>query len=301
MTVQATSDGGTTTLTVTVTVKARPRFDTSIDNQVFTKGVAITPITLPAATHDGTGTVTYTLTPELPDELDFEPGTRVLSGTPTATLSETTFTYTAENPDPPDERTKDGTLTFTITVSDQNRAPVFTEGDRATRSIAENTALDTDIGTAIAATDANHDTLTYTLGGTDASAFNIVRTSGQLQTSAALDYELRSSYSVTVSVDDGNGGTDSITVTITVIDVNEAPVFREGTRTTRSIAENTAPRQNIEAAITATDVDGDTLTYTLSGTDASAFSIVRTSGQLQTSAALDYETKRSYSVTGFCR
>ena len=37
------------------------------------------------------------------------------------------------------------------------------------------------------ATDADtSDTLTYTLGGTDAASFGIVSTSGQLQTSAAL-------------------------------------------------------------------------------------------------------------------
>ena len=60
------------------------------------------------------------------------------------------------------------------------------------------------------------DTLTYTLGGTDTSAFGIVSASGQLQTSAALDFEMKSSYAVTVSVSDGNGGADSINVTINV-------------------------------------------------------------------------------------
>ena len=102
-----------------------------------------------------------------------------------------------------------------------NSAPVFTEGDTATRAVAENTAAGQNIGTAITATDADGDTLTYTLGGTDAASFNIVNTSGQLQTNAPLDYETKSFYSVTVSVSDGDGGTDSITVTINVTDVNE--------------------------------------------------------------------------------
>ena len=184
-----------------------------------------------------------------------------------------------------------------------NTAPVFTEGSSTTRSIAENTVSGTNIGTAVSATDADNDTLTYSLGGTDASSFSLVSTSGQLQTRAALDYETRSSYSVTVSVSDGNGGADSITVTISVTNVNEgvpnnAPRFTAGTSTTRSIAENTASGTNLGTAVSATDADtGDTLTYTLSGTDASAFSLVSTSGQLQTRAALDYETKASYSVT----
>ena len=196
-------------------------------------------------------------------------------------------------------------ITVTINVTDvsevTNNAPVFADGITTTRSVAENTAANTNIGSAVSATDADNDTLTYTLGGTDVSSFGIVRTSGQLQTSAALDYETKSSYSVTVSVSDGKGGTDSITVTINVTDVSEvtnnAPVFADGITTTRSVAENTAANTNIGSAVSATDADNDTLTYTLGGTDVSSFGIVRTSGQLQTSAALDYETKSSYSVT----
>ena len=203
------------------------------------------------------------------------------------------------------------TITVTITITDvvENVAPVFTDGATTTRSIAENTAAGTNIGTAVAATDVNtSDTLTYTLSGTDASSFAIVSTSGQLQTKSALNYEQKSSYSVTVSVSDGNGGSDSITVTINITNVvnegaqqsnvNVAPVFTDGATTTRSIAENTAAGTNIGTAIAATDANtSDTLTYTLSGTDASSFAIVSTSGQLQTKSALNYEQKSSYSVT----
>ena len=160
-----------------------------------------------------------------------------------------------------------------------NSAPVFTEGTSTTRSVAENTASGQNIGAPVTATDTDtSDTLTYTLGGTDAAAFGIVRSSGQLRTSAALNFETQSSYAVTVSVSDGNGGADSIDVTINVTDVDEpnfAPVFTEGTTTTRSVAENTASGQNIGAPVTATDTDtSDTLTYTLGGTDAAAFGIV---------------------------
>ena len=98
-----------------------------------------------------------------------------------------------------------------------NSAPTFTEGTSTTRSVAENTASGQNIGEPITATDADTgDTLIYTLGGTDAAAFGIVSASGQLQTSAALDYETKSSYAVTVSVSDGNSGADSINVTINV-------------------------------------------------------------------------------------
>ena len=199
-----------------------------------------------------------------------------------------------------DEGTQQQTQEETVT----NNAPVFTEGDSTTRSIAENTVAGTNIGTAIGATDADTgDTLSYSLGGTDANSFAIVSATGQLQTKDALDYETKTSYSVTITVSDQNSGTDTITVTINVINVvegvaNNAPVFTEGASTTRSIAENTVAGTNIGTAIGATDADtGDTLSYSLGGTDANSFAIVSATGQLQTKDALDYETKTSYSVT----
>ena len=85
------------------------------------------------------------------------------------------------------------------------------------------------IGEPVAATDGDGDSLTYTLGETDGGAFDIVATSGQLRTKGALDYETKSSYSVTVSVRDskdadGNADTATdatVTVTVTVTDVEE--------------------------------------------------------------------------------
>ena len=47
----------------------------------------------------------------------------------------------------------------------------------------------------------------------------------------------------------------------------------------------------------ATDVDGDPLTYTLTGSDDSLISIDSSSGVMTFNTAPDYETKSSYSVT----
>ena len=219
--------------------------------------------------------------------------------------------------------TTDGTLTFTVgagaiagydgsalttqvsvtasteTPTPTNTAPTFIAGSTTTRTIAENTVANVNVGSAVAATDANNDTLTYTLGGTDANVFSIESTTGQLKTRAALDYETKRTYTVMITVSDGNGGSDSITVTITVTNVveNRAPVFTDGVSTTRSVTENTAARQNIGRTISATDPNGDTLRYNLSGTEAASFRIDGTTGQLRTWAALDYETKRTYTVT----
>ena len=187
------------------------------------------------------------------------------------------------------------TISVTINVTDVNEAPVF-PADSATRTVAENTVAATNIGAAFTATDADNDTLTYTLGGADAAAFTIVSTTGQLKTRAALDYETKNAYTLTITVSDGSL-TDVINVNINVTNENDAPVFAEGNTATRAVAENTATGVNIGAAVAATDPDGNTLTYTLGGMDADAFAIVSASGQLKTKAALDYETKNTYSVT----
>ena len=97
---------------------------------------------------------------------------------------------------------------------------------------------------------------------------------------------------------------DTIRVTITVTDVNEAPAFASAENGHPfMVDENTAAGASITeegGPVVATDVDsGDTLTYTLGGTDAASFDIesTKTGGQLQTKAALDYETQTDYEVT----
>ncbi|MYH80298.1 T9SS type A sorting domain-containing protein, partial [Candidatus Poribacteria bacterium] len=198
----------------------------------------------------------------------------------------------------------DGTLTDTIGVAinvtdvAENRAPVFASSSTE-RSIPENTPAGRNIGAPVAATDADGDTLTYSIDGTDASSFGIVSTTGQLKTSAPLNYEEKNAYAVTVIASDGTlTDTISVAIKITDIDENTPPVFAGGSSTTRAIPENTPAGVHIGEAVSAKDTDdGDTLTYTLRGTDAAAFEIDSTTGQLKTQAPLDYETKNSYSVT----
>ena len=112
-----------------------------------------------------------------------------------------------------------------------NAAPIFTEGATTTRAFNETlgdaaVATVSDIGNPVAATDSDNDTLSYSLAGTDAARFGIVSTSGQIQTKVGgeYDYEAKTSYAVTVRVVDGNGGSDTIAVTLNVTDQNEAPL-----------------------------------------------------------------------------
>ena len=118
----------------------------------------------------------------------------------------------------------DGTATWEE-FGDQhpNSPPVFADGETTTRAVAENTAAGEDIGTPVAATDDDGDTLTYALGGTDAAHFALDTATGQLQTLEALDYELTPEYEVTLEVSDGKGGSASITVTISVSDLVDTP------------------------------------------------------------------------------
>ena len=188
----------------------------------------------------------------------------------------------------------------------------ITKGGGITRSVAENSPAGTSVGPAVTATsNPNGYTLTYTLSGTDAGSFTIVSSSGQIRVKSALDYETKTSYSVIVTVKAASGGgggaqTQSlipnwpgdytVPVTIYVTDVNETPAFDEGATTTRSVAENSPAGTNVGTAVSATDIDGDTLTYSLSGTDAASFDLDTSTGRIKTKAALDYEAKATYSV-----
>ena len=103
-----------------------------------------------------------------------------------------------------------------------NNAPDFPSAT-ATREVPENLPSDQNVGNAVTATDADGDTLEYTLEGTDASSFDIVSTSGQIQTKSGVTYNYeatQNSYSVTVTASDGTASA-TVDVTITVTDVDE--------------------------------------------------------------------------------
>ena len=93
------------------------------------------------------------------------------------------------------------------------------------------------------ATDGDNDPLIYTLEGTAAASFEIVSTSGQIRTTAGETYdrETQSSYAVTVKADDGNGGSDTIAVTITLTNVIEPPGRPAAPSVTWTAPSNTGP------------------------------------------------------------
>ena len=89
----------------------------------------------------------------------------------------------------------------------------------------ENTKAGLNIGEPVSARDDDGDLLIYTLGGDDAASFRIDRKTGQLKTSAPLNYEARSSYEVVVTAADPFGAAASIVVAITVTDEDDSAVI----------------------------------------------------------------------------
>lgn len=174
------------------------------------------------------------------------------------------------------------TQAVAITVTDQNdNSPVFTSA--ASFTVDEN---QTSAFTAIA-TDADAGaTLSYTLSGADAAAFKIDAASGVVTFVNAPDYESPGdqSFSLVVTASDGVNSTDQ-TVTISVANVDEAPVFTSGT--TSSVQEN----QTTAYTAIATDADLTNPTYSISGgADAGLFNIDATTGAVTFKVAPDFES-----------
>ena len=90
----------------------------------------------------------------------------------------------------------------------------------------ENTRAGQNVGSAVSASDADSNTLRYSLEGPGKDSFTILSSSGQIRTRSPLDFETRKSYSVTVKVNDGQNRKNSVaakSVTITVDNVTEQP------------------------------------------------------------------------------
>ena len=122
------------------------------------------------------------------------------------------------------------------------------------------------------------DTLTYTLSGPDAGSFTIDEESGQIRVGAdtKLDYEsTKKTYTVRVTATDPSLASDTITVTIKVVDVDEMPVIsKSGLSISGDRSINYAEdRTDAVATYTAAGSDSDGATWRLEGADAGDFSI----------------------------
>ena len=115
------SDGDTDNLTFDISVEADliPSFGTTaVEDMHFLQNEPIESLELPSAS-GGNGNLRYSLAPDLPQGLNFDPVTRSLSGTPKVVVDRAEYTYTASDFDGDTSQ-----LTFTITV-EADIAPVF--------------------------------------------------------------------------------------------------------------------------------------------------------------------------------
>ena len=171
---------------------------------------------------------------------------------------------------------------YSFSITNVNEAPTIST---SSFSIAEGS---TAIGTIAASDPDASSTLSYTISGTDSSKFSINASSGAVAFLSPPNFEsptdngLDNTYNFTVTVSDGSLSS-SQSIAVAVGNVNEAPSF--------SIASAQSYVENSGATISVAANDPDassSLTYTLSGTDASKFTI-SSSGVLSFSSAPDYE------------
>ena len=189
-----------------------------------------------------------------------------------------------------------------VEVTDVNDAPTMSD---ASASVAEMASAGTSVPYTLVS-DANDagQTLSYSItGGNTGTAFEIDADTGALSVAdpPILDYETKSSYSLEITVtDDGSPvKTGTATLTVSITDVNDVPVF--GTLPSWSVTENSAVSTVVSGGdITATDEDsGQSISYAITGGNTgTVFALDSSSGQLSVAvAALDYETKSSYTLT----
>jgi hypothetical protein len=189
-----------------------------------------------------------------------------------------------------DDGTYAATETLTISVADVNEAPSLSTSV-AFNAFQENTATGTTIATS-SITDPEAGAITYSLSGTGSENF-AVSSDGTVTLASALDYETATAYEITLTANDGANSV-SQTITVNVGDINEAPTVST-TLAASSFAEDVATGTTV-ATSSASDPESSTITYSLSGTGSSNFS-VDANGKVTVASSLDYETTTSYSLT----
>ena len=176
----------------------------------------------------------------------------------------------------------DHNVAITVT-NDNDNAPTFTSP--ATANAQENQTA----AYMAAATDDEGDALVYSLSGTDSALFTIDATTGEVSFIAAPDFEAPGDdggdnvYDIIVTASDGTNSRNH-NVAITVTNENDnIPVF------TSPATANAQENQTAAYMAAATDADGDTLVYSLSGTDSALFTIDANTGEVSFIEAPDFE------------
>ncbi|MEP5611898.1 MAG: T9SS type A sorting domain-containing protein [Cyclobacteriaceae bacterium] len=159
------------------------------------------------------------------------------------------------------------TLEEMITVSVTDVSEVPTDIMLSATSLTENNGINDVVGM-LSTTDVDAgETYSYTLvsgsGDTDNASFNI--SGSNLQAGEIFDFETKSSYSIRLQTNDGNGGTYQEAFTISIVDENESIVVASPIAD-QLLNEGFASFE-IDLGPVFSDEDGDPLTYSASSSD----------------------------------
>jgi hypothetical protein len=238
------SASGMTTFTVTVTEGNQAPQLTAIGNQTGAVGSPVT-FTAAATDPDVPANALVFSVEGAPAGATIDPASGAFSWTPTA---EGTFTFTVVVSDDADPALTDEEE-ITITVAGANQAPVLAEIPAQTATVGQEVSFDAN------ATDADDDTITYTLAPGAPEGAAIDGTTGEFTWTPAA----AGTFTVTViATDNGTPAQfDSQAVTITVTSPNQAPVLEEIPAQTGTVGTE------VTFTAAATDPDGGNLTYSL--------------------------------------
>ena len=241
-------DAAQLTFTITVVEDLSPTFGVqTIGNKSWVQRKAINSFTLPSAS-GGDGTLTYTLSPGLPDGVSRHATTRVVSGTPGDHQAETTYTWRATDADADAAQ-----LTFTITVS-EDLSPTFGVQMIGDKSWVQRKAINSFTLPSASGGDGE---LTYTLSPGLPDGVSRHATT-RVVSGTPGDHQVETTY--TWKATDGDGDAAQLTFTITVAE-DLSPSFGVQTIGNKSWTQ----RQAINSFTLPSASGGDgTLTYTLS-------------------------------------
>ena len=167
-----------------------------------------------------------------------------------------------------------------------NSAPAFDPPTPRVLTVDHGTAANMNIGVPITATDPDGDTLTYSATPTRSDLWDVDATTGQFSTQAVIPNQtITDRFHLTATYPDG--ATASIGVTITVnTPANQAPVFGLPDPRVLRVESGTAAGTDIGLPITATDPDGDTLTYSANPGRSDLWDVDASTGQFTTQAVM---------------
>ena len=187
------------------------------------------------------------------------------------------------------------TATVTINIEDVNEAPNIADQDF---SVEENSPAGTVVGIVIASDpdiNAPFNELEFSvLSGSGKELFEISSTGViTVKEGAVLDYESKDSYSLEVKVQDGGGLSDTATITVRLVDVNESPSIANQTF---SVKEDINSNVKI-GSIIYKDPENDVLSFTLEEDPSGIFQVTEYGDiYLKEGASLDFETKDTYKI-----